>query len=377
MPINNDHIGQLIMEKAMQMISPEDDLFLQQLMEKDEAVRQQYEHACQKMQQAEARGIYPPDPETGWQQLDEVLGRRKRLKNRSYTIGAAAAVLLVLLAGTLYFSLQQTTKQNTGFAAAKKDQLLLKLADGRTIALANQSEVSANGITLSNDVSNQILRYRSSGKPAPGSDKLNTLSVPAGQNYKIELADGTMVTLNAATQLSFPPAFTGNTREIYINGEAFLKVAHNAAKPFVVHLPGGKIQVLGTQFNINTYNTAKQKVSLVEGSLKCSANNQSLLLVPGKAALLSANTISEETLNEDELAWIKGEYIMSNTPISEIATLISRWYGIQVILDTPATGNKRFSGIIYKNNPLEDFLTMLKSTTDADYYYKDQVLHLK
>nr|WP_121272122.1 FecR domain-containing protein [Pedobacter schmidteae] len=377
MPLNNDHIGQLIMEKAMQMISPEDDLFLQQLMEKNEAVRQQYEQACDKMQQATNKGIQPPTPETGWQQLDAKLIRRKRLKNRSYAIGAAAAILLVLLAGTLYFSSTQTGKQNTAITANKKEQLRLKLADGRIITLTDRPEISVNGMILTNDSSNHILRYRSSGKSTPENNKLNTLSVPAGQNYKIELADGTMVTLNALTQLSFPSVFSGNTREISINGEAYLKVAHNADKPFIVHLPVGKVQVLGTQFNINTYNSAAQKVSLVEGSLKCSASNHSLILVPGKAALLSENAITEQILNEDELTWIKGEYMMNNSQISEIALLITRWYGVQVILDGPTTGNKRFSGIIYKNNPLEDFLTMLKSTTDADYYFQGSVLHIK
>ena len=81
----------------------------------------------------------------------------------------------------------------------------------------------------------------------------HTLTVPAGGEFFYELADRTKVWLNSKSELRFPARFAGGEREVYLQGEAFFDVTSDAAQPFVVHLSGGKITVLGTRFNVTDY----------------------------------------------------------------------------------------------------------------------------
>ena len=117
------------------------------------------------------------------------------------------------------------------------------------------------------------------------------------------LSDGTSVQLNADSKIQFPVAFNGRTREVSISGEAYLNVAEDEQRPFVVHLPNSTIQVLGTEFNVNTY--SNDKVALVKGAVKLSINNTSVLIKPGYAASYSIEKgIQTGPFNEEELlAW--------------------------------------------------------------------------
>lgn len=375
MSLSEEHISQLIMEKILETISPEDDALLQEMINHHQAVRLQYEHTLKMMEEAKANNIFPPDTDKSWQQVDAILTKRKTIKLRRTILRVAAVIIFFLLLGGGVFFLNNIHHRRDQLFV--KGELVLKLANGKTITLSGSpNAISVNGITIKNDSSNRVLQYQPiAGQRA--NNQINTLIVPPSLDYKIALSDGTIVTLNSATKLSFPFAFTGSTREISIDGEAYLQVAHNASKPFIVHLPGSTVRVLGTQFNVNTYNKADIKVSLVKGSLRFSSKNDSILIVPGKEAVLKNQTLKEQDLNKDDLAWIDGKYIMNNTSLNAIAALIPRWYGVKVLLDDHAIADKRFSGIIYKNRPLSDFLEMLRGTTDANFYYSGDVLHFK
>src|SRR5690606_32808342 len=97
---------------------------------------------------------------------------------------------------------------------------------------------------------------------------VNTLTVPAGLDYKVHLPDGSEIWMNSTSQLQFPSEFSAATREISIKGEAYLNVAPNKEKPFIVHLPKSTVRVLGTEFNVNTYGLNTETVALVKGSVQ-------------------------------------------------------------------------------------------------------------
>ncbi|MVT07345.1 FecR family protein [Chitinophaga tropicalis] len=177
--------------------------------------------------------------------------------------------------------------------------------------------------------------------------------------------------MNSATTLKFPFKFAGNLREITIEGEAYLQVAKDPNRPFILHTPKGAVQVLGTSFNVNTYDSGMVKVSLVEGAVAFN----SVKLNPGQAAISTTET-TVTTLNENDLLWIKGRYKLDNTPLSEITKILPRWYGIQVVIDNSKIADKKFTGTILKSEPVEEFLDAIKITTGAEYYYKDKILHI-
>lgn len=203
------------------------------------------------------------------------------------------------------------------------------------------------------------------------------LNVPPGKAYTITLSDGTVVQLNAASQLRFPLNFGDQSREVFIEGEAYVEVAKDVQRPFTVHLPGTNVQVLGTAFNVNTYSSQGATVALVEGAVRVVNGEDSRVLQPGEQAV-AAGGIKVGTYDAYEtLSWREGKYVLNNVRMEEVCTSISRLFGVQLQLDNVAVGEKRFSGVIDRNEPVEELLRGLKATNGVDYYWEDDVIHIK
>ncbi|SFE98067.1 FecR family protein [Chitinophaga sp. CF118] len=285
---------------------------------------------------------------------------RKRHNRRKLIITFAAAAVAI---GIIVLSIHPEKKQKTGITLQIANEDPINLTDGK---------LQAGGVTLNNNAGS--LSYQAK---AP-STKLNKLSVPTGMTYQLVLADGSKIWLNAATTLEFPFTFNNNTREITINGEAYLEIAQDETKPFIVHIPGNNtIQVLGTTFNVNTYN--QPRIALVTGAVKVkTAAGKSLQLQPGYEAVAADNELQSRQFDADNLlAWRQGQYYFSKATLQEVSEVISRWYGTQVIIDKSPISNKTFTGNLNRNRPLEEFLIGIHQLMDVEYYYQDDILHLK
>uniref|UniRef100_UPI0031D91F38 FecR family protein n=1 Tax=Chitinophaga sp. TaxID=1869181 RepID=UPI0031D91F38 len=253
----------------------------------------------------------------------------------------------------------------------------LELAEGEVIDLSSAKAADAGKVHLANDPAARTLSYTDNGARA----SMNKLWVPPGLDYTLKLSDGSEIIINSATEVYFPFRFGDSARIIRISGEAYCKIARDDSRPFVVELPDGAgVQVLGTTFNVNTYEQGNNKISLVSGAIAIKNTSAKAVLKPGQQGSYAAgqDNIAVHPFNQDELAWINGQYIMDNAPISELAALIPRWFNTPVQLDNPglATG-LHFTGIVFKNRPLNDLLDILRSTTNCEYYYKEGVLHIK
>src|SRR5690606_10744959 len=134
----------------------------------------------------------------------------------------------------------------------------LKLADGTLIPLSEAGVVDIGISKLQRVNGKLVCQSRNTAL------NCNTLSVRYNMDFKLLLSDGTEVWMNSGTQLRFPFNFNGKTREVYLEGEAYFKVAKNADRPFIVHANGTQVQVLGTSFNVSTYDD-EVVTSLVEG----------------------------------------------------------------------------------------------------------------
>ncbi len=132
---------------------------------------------------------------------------------------------------------------------------------------------------------------------------------PNGVKSTISLTDGSKVWLNADSKIQFPKVFTGNTREVYLSGEAFFEVATNPSRPFIIHLANGTVKVLGTSFNIRAYDNEKiieasvatGKVAFIPKYGKSGKKQDTVFLTPDKKVryLLSLIHISEPTRLQD------------------------------------------------------------------------------
>lgn len=304
--------------------------------------------------------------------------RKEKFKKSAKVVGmavsaVAAAILLVvfLLPGTQE---RVETPVNISQNSPAKD-IELKIGSAPAINLSKQQGTIQAGNVMLNNKNSQLSLLN-----AAGETRIATLTVPNGREYMLQLPDGSSVQLNAATTLRFPLAFKGNTREITISGEAYVIVKKDAAHPFYVHLPHGTVQVLGTEFNINTYQAQEDRIALVNGSIKVKNTRDSSSIKPGYEATVTSRALLQvdEFDQYDVLSWRKGVYPFTNASLEVVATLIERYYGIPVKFEGQPASEK-FTGVISRKTPITNFLTGLKLTGFVKEFTfdKDGTLHLK
>jgi hypothetical protein len=359
-------IQTLIIADILGSITPEEKIQLNKLMAEDEDVRLQYEYIERELAsegtQVAGQGYATAD------QLIAIAGKRKR--NKIVRAFAAASAVLILGGGLLYYINPSMKSDSPAFVS---DNMITLTVGGKKINLENNAlEINANGFLLHSN--NKTLTYTG----ASNIYNASTLTVPAGKDYKVILSDGSTVILNSASTLEFPMKFHNNTREIRITGEAFFKIAKNT-QPFIVHTPYSDVQVLGTEFNVNTYDSGTVKVALVEGSVKMNAGGSSVLLKPGNAATFAGKDITVDSFDQEEiLDRQKGIFrFPDGVTINEIAKAIPRYSGVKLIVDQSAAGTK-FVGVTYnRNKPIEKFLDQLNATKVITFYKQGEVFHLK
>ena len=240
----------------------------------------------------------------------------------------------------------------------------LQLADGTTITLND----SINGFRASQHHVNLIINkgaitYQSNGEQE-NEILFNTVSTPKGGQYELLLEDGTRVWLNAASSLKYPTAFSGNERIVELKGEGYFEVAHNALKPFRVIMPGlSKVEAIGTSFNINSYSDEyATKATLIEGKVKVSFGNNTVMLNPGQQAdvLKSGQILLNNKIDVSEvIAWKNGQFIFNSVNIESIMRQISRWYEIEVVYNE-SFNQETFSGIVSRKSNLSEVLKIME-----------------
>lgn len=384
---SNLDIQRLITEKIGGIISAADEAYLDQLIESDSVVaaawnetknlynKEDINNNFQRFEQLkwaempfQTREVITPAPE-----LIAILPEKKE-KRLLPLAWAAAVVILVLTAGGWWLFRAPTAAKPALSLTNPHAGVQLQLGNGQILNLSEDTgTIHTNTLQATNN--NKTLSLPT-GTMSPNSDNESlTLAVPVGQHYSITLSDGTVVSLNSASKLHFPVPFPTNSREVYLSGEAFFAVAKDVSHPFLVHTPQGTVRVLGTSFNVNSYDSAVVKVSLVDGAVQMNETG----LRPGQQAVATSNGIQVQPFDElTELSWRQGVFYYSNTSLAEIARVLPRWFGIPVIMDNARIAGETFTGSLERNQPINIFLENLKSTTTVDYYFdKNGRLHFK
>jgi ferric-dicitrate binding protein FerR (iron transport regulator) len=197
------------------------------------------------------------------------------------------------------------------------------------------------------------------------SEKLE-LATRYGEIKKNNLPDGTQVVLNANSTLTFGDKWKeGKDREVWIKGEAFFYVKktpeHNK---FIVHTDAFDIEVTGTSFNVINEN-GNSSIILKEGSVKIHrAGEKEILMQPGDLVEYGNHRIEKkEVSKQDYMAWTENKLVFNNTPISEVANIIKKHYGIEVKLAEDDMAQKTITGIMPNDN-LDVLLQSLNATQE-------------
>lgn len=386
MEFDQEHIRQLYLQKLTDSLTPEEEQELEVAM-RSPAVRRMCRELDDLYASPEMQRLLREKPTSArWDELVEHAMTREEaveVRNMGVRRWLMVASVLILVTLGLYFLWPEAQQQSVNFsavaqqAAGKSYDIRLRLSSGEMVLLTgagSQEQIKAGKVQLSNH--HKTLRYEHGDAPAT---EWNTLEVPAREDYKIVLSDGTEVSLNSASSLRFPFSFKGsNTREVEVRGEAFFKVAPDADKPFIVRTSAGDVQVLGTSFNINTYEPGKLSASLVEGSIKALYRTESRILRPGQQAInQTSGRMTVQQFDEEEvLSWMRGVYYFNSSSMIKVAEVVDRWYDVQVVFDNPAIAGYKYDGKLDKKVALEDFLEVLRLTKRIEYRMEDGTLHL-
>lgn len=291
-----------------------------------------------------------------------------------------AAVFVLGASIFSYFFVTRNTSKSipqAEFVAKKGEQILpgcnkavLTLASGRKIELSDSTGTIVDG-NLSVTHQQGRLLYKASA-----AFSMNTMTTPIGGQYQLRLADGTTVWLNAASSITYPTSFPGETREVSITGEAYFEVAKNPRKSFVVLFNKERVEVLGTSFNINSYpEEGASRTTLVEGAVKISRGKQELLLHPSEQAVAHDKLVINKAADISQvLAWKNGTFNFNGQDFAESMRQLERWYEIKVLYDG-AVPTEKFGGEIDRSMTLNQALKVLDGIV-ARFRLEGKVLHV-
>ncbi|GAA0547363.1 FecR domain-containing protein [Chitinophaga japonensis] len=200
----------------------------------------------------------------------------------------------------------------------------------------------------------------------------------------LELTDGSKIWLNADSRLTYPEVFTGGSREVYLEGEAFFEVANNPTRPFIIHLRKGTIKVLGTSFNIRAYENEPVQTSVTTGKVafipKYEAGSgkkpDTILITPDVKVTFShstGNIVKENTTSEDDKAWTEGRLVFRNATLETIGMELERAFGKKVRFAADAPRHYRLTGS-FRQNSLQEIMYYLARSRPFRYEITDSTL---
>ncbi|WP_160710778.1 FecR family protein [Chitinophaga solisilvae] len=297
------------------------------LNEEEAAVLRNFAEMKERVQSA---GRFPA--EDGWQRFTAARDARTPKVRYIKRIAVAAGIAALITGAGIWFSRQQVHTVTPAASQAlavlpPAAGIQLRLANGSVMALDSTSPVTQNNNGTQVKMNNDGLVYEA-GNNTKAVTQPDTLVVPLGNSIRVSLPDGTGMWVNADSRVIFPAAFNGPSREVWVEGEAYLEVAARPQQPFIVHAAGMDVKVLGTAFNINTRHITVQ-ATLSSGKVSAVAGAGNMLLSPGEQAEWNRSTGSLQRRKVEVrryTAWKDNELYFEEAPLSEILTSLGRSY---------------------------------------------------
>ncbi|MGC1516036.1 MAG: FecR domain-containing protein [Maribacter sp.] len=297
--------------------------------------------------------------------------RRPTRKNR---LLKHVAVFVGLMTLGIYSYLQRGPEVKT-----LEKEATITFEDGSTKEALNDKASgivsSTNAYVVKQEGTKITYKKVASGQKETSQLVYNTLDVPYGKRFQLVLSDGTKVYLNSGSSLTYPVAFYNKgARNVVLRGEAYFTVTSDSLRPFTVSTKFIDTKVLGTEFNISSYqDDGHLQVVLVEGSLsvglKNTANSSDLLLKPNQLASYSYSDTKLSTENIDVssyIAWKDGVLLFKNEDFYHIAKKLERHYDVKIEIKDMQVSNERFTGR-FKTETIEEILKAFQRIKGFDY----------
>lgn len=310
------------------------------------------------------------------------INSQKRFQLRFYRY-AAVLISFLTISITLYTLNRQTTPDISNYASTIKPGgnmafLVLNQKDS-----LNLNQLKIGEIIKSDDVKIQKLTDGTiSYESIPDVNKIsvvNKLIVPRGGQYRIVLADSSIVSLNSESELEFPSQFNGHERRIKMIGEGYFEVAKNKQKPFIVESKGQQVIVLGTKFNVKAYpNDTQTLTTLVEGKIEVSSPVGRVILHPGDQSIYDGHSVQiSKAKTDSNVSWKNDLFVFDSEPLISIMQKIMRWYDVDIVFENETLQQKQFTGTISKQREIQQVLQLLEMTGKVKFTTKNKTIYIR
>lgn len=207
---------------------------------------------------------------------------------------------------------------------------------------------------------------------------IETVSTLA-ETRTVHLPDGSTVTLNHYSSISYPEKFKSGNREVELNGEAYFEVSKDKKHPLIVQTETIDVQVLGTHFNVDAYrDNPDVRTTLLTGSVAVSNKNNSVRMVLKPNEIAIYNKVEQKLTRKalenakDEISWRHGEFIFDDLPLQEIARELSNSFGTSIRISNTALQDYRITARFRNGENLETILSVLHNAGYFDYSQNDK-----
>lgn len=374
----SDRIVRLLQLYLLGDITEEERQELEDWCEEAPRNRKLFEQICQEDLFSKERYVYEKIHDT---KAFSVFEKRVR-KVSSRSIGnwwKYAAVLLfpILVVGS--WKLMHETEQVSIVALSVApiqpgcSQAVLVLDDGRKVFLKEEEEgVISEDKEITVTGEKDRLVYTSSEGKNVDEIRFNELEVPRGGEYKVRLADGTLVYLNSATRMKYPVKFDEKERKVYLSGEAYFEVAKDPERPFFVEMEGVEVRVYGTSFNVNTHQKGNIQTVLVKGSIgvKVLSSGMESVIRPGQMAEFKQGNTKVDVKDVNVAVytdWKDGIFRFENQRLEDILAVLSNWYDMNVFYQTVSVKELHFSGYMERYKDVSVILEAITLSTGVTF----------
>lgn len=326
----------------------------------------------EKMQYEDIKKILSYDAGGAWQVVQQKAARRRRKRlTRVYRVAVSVVIIfgvaiafLLREEATTVVPVVKVEEITPGRSMAK-----LTVASGDVYHLDSLHQVDLI-TSLAENNGKEVVFIDRQLEEGEREIKYNKVEIPRGGEYQIVLGDGTRVYLNAQTELRFPESFASSEqRLVYLSGEAYFEVTKNPSKPFVVQCKDYAVKVLGTSFNVNSYEGDEtSKTTLATGKVEIDMDGKQTILNPGQQAIIKNGEVNVKEVDvEVYTTWMFDNFRFQSESIQEIMTKLSRWYAIDVFYMNESVRNYHFTGYLPRYAKIADVLELLSLTTNIKF----------
>lgn len=380
---------EVVWKKINGTLTKEESQLFDQWVEENEEHRSFFEKALKFFKEGSSIQNEPLNLKEDWQKLDrrfEEMKSKQQVPLKSMMAVAAAISLLVV-----GFFVVNTFSEEKEIAVTEQvippgeSKATLTLDNGSTYTLTQEANLNirSGGTRIKSD-GVTVSYIAESGQETLPSVEFNTLKIPRGGEFYVELSDGTKVWINAESSLKYPVQFLANKRTVELIGEAYFEVASDKSKPFIVKSGVQEIEVVGTAFNLTAYDDDDVIVTtLIEGEVivRPSFGEQiSKRLLPNQQSNMTratGNIMSKDVDPNQFIAWKTGRFYFENASLSEIMKVLSRWYDIDVFFDNSEKTLLEFSGGFERSEDFDQIRRIIESTEEVEFTIKENTVIIK